>query len=161
MDHVGSRPAAWPGAVCAFKPQQDFAAGIQEIIARGAATGLHDFVRNASLLQDAHAFVVDMGGTRKRIDACLFLSDDDLNPALRKQYRQRHTGWSAAGDKDIAIKRHASAFRDHGRLDMPEPVDFAAHNIAGLEELARVHRCTDPARCTGEHDVARLERHAE
>src|SRR5204862_6061383 len=52
-----------------------------------------------------------------------------------------------------------SALCNHGCFDMAEAVDLAAHDIASLEELARVHRRADPAWRSGEDAVAGLERH--
>src|SRR3954453_4259825 len=43
-------------------------------------------------------------------------------------------------------------------LDRAEPLDLHAHHVAVLEELRRVHRHADAARCAGQDEVAGLER---
>ena len=104
VDHVGGGPAARTNLLCPFKAEQHITLGVEEIIAAGAAGGLHHGISHAGFLQDPHPFVIDMRGAGEWIDRRFLFRDDHRHAATREQDRQGHAGWPAAGDQDITIE---------------------------------------------------------
>ena len=71
------------------------------------------------------------------------------------------TGIAATNDRNAEGGGHCSGLRHHGALDMAQAIDFDAHDVAWLQELARIHGGADAAGRAGEQAIAGFQRHAD
>lgn len=64
-----------------------------------------------------------------------------------EQLRRTEPGMAHAdnGNAKSGFAAHRLNPLGHGALDMAQPIEFARHHIAGLQEPARVHGSTDAA----------------
>ena len=97
-----------PDFVSPLEAQQHFAVGVEEIIAVGLAARTNHIFGHTRFLQYADRLMVEMGGTRQRIDLGLLLGDDHGHAAPRQQQGQRDAGRPAADDQDVAVMNRAS-----------------------------------------------------